>query len=72
MLEQFIIFFTNPSFIETMHQWLFAFTSVVTAASAVTALTPSSADDRIRRYLLAVLNFLALNIGNAGRKDKDE
>ncbi|MCB9996601.1 MAG: hypothetical protein H6869_09215 [Rhodospirillales bacterium] len=72
MFEQIITILTEPSLTGIIQQWLFAMTSVVTAASAITALTPTKKDDRIRGYILAVLNFLALNIGNAKRdEDKD-
>ncbi|PJB73186.1 MAG: hypothetical protein CO093_01275 [Alphaproteobacteria bacterium CG_4_9_14_3_um_filter_47_13] len=72
MFEQIINFITTPSFLETAQQFLLAVTSIVTAASALTALTPTKNDDKIRDYLLAVLNFLALNIGNACKKDKGD
>lgn len=71
MLEQIINFLTNPSLIDFMQQWLLALTSVVTAASAITALTPTKKDDRARTFLLTVLNFLALNIGNARKREDD-
>ncbi len=72
MFEQIISTLSNPAFIEMVQQWLLAFTGVVTAASAITVLTPTRADDRLRRYVLAVLNFLALNIGNARNKGDGE
>ncbi|GEM_PF-2125931 len=71
MLESLIAFTTNPAFLEILRQWLLALTSVVTAASAITALTPTKKDDKIRTCILSVLNFLALNIGNAGSRDKE-
>ena len=49
--------------------WLVAITSVVTAATAVTALTPSKADDRVLNAILKVLNFLAGNIGKNKNAD---
>jgi hypothetical protein len=45
--------------------WLTAATSVVSAASAVTALTPSPKDDRVLSKVRQVLETLALNVGNA-------
>lgn len=69
MLEHFIGFLTNPSMLDLLQQWLLAVTSVVAAASAITALTPTKADDKVRSALLAVLNFLALNVGNARKRD---
>lgn len=41
--------------------WVVAITAVVTAASAITALTPTKADDKILNAILKVLNFLAIN-----------
>jgi delta-aminolevulinic acid dehydratase/porphobilinogen synthase len=38
---------------------------VIAAAAAVTALTPSPADDGIVAAIRKVLDFLALNIGHA-------
>lgn len=68
MFDTVLDLITAPSFLASLQQWVLAVTSVVTAASAVTALTPTKADDKIRSALLKILNFLALNIGNAGRK----
>ncbi|MCP5433195.1 MAG: hypothetical protein H6923_07985 [Alphaproteobacteria bacterium] len=48
--------------------WLNLAFAVVTAASAVTALTPTPADDRWVGRLYRVIEMLALNIGRA--KDK--
>ena len=48
--------------------WWPAVTAVVTAASAVAAMTPTKKDDKIVGKLYKVLDFLALNIGRA--KDK--
>lgn len=42
--------------------WLAAVTSVVTAATAVTALTPTKADDKFLGVVLKALNFLAGNV----------
>lgn len=47
---------------------LVALTSVVTAASAVCALTPSQADDKIIARVRQVLDVLALNVGQAKTK----
>lgn len=48
--------------IEAMPVWLVAITTVVTACSALTALTPTTTDDKILNSILKVLNFLSLNI----------
>ena len=42
--------------------WVAAVTAVVTAASAITALTPTKTDDKILNGILKVLNFLSLNV----------
>tara|TARA_R100000687_G_C6388185_1_gene136001 strand:- start:345 stop:566 length:222 start_codon:yes stop_codon:yes gene_type:complete len=42
--------------------WIAAVTGVVTAATAVTALTPTTHDDKVIAVILRVLNFLAGNI----------
>ena len=47
---------------------LLALTSTVTAASAIAALTPTPADDKLIGKLYKIIDFLALNIGKA--KDK--
>ena len=57
-MDFFMNLFTNPD----IGDWIAAVTGVVTAATAVTMLTPSKADDKIVNSILTVLNFLALNI----------
>ena len=44
---------------------LIALTSVVTAASAICALTPTPKDDNFVAKVRSFLNVLALNIGGA-------
>ncbi|MBR4927238.1 MAG: hypothetical protein IKY98_02810 [Alphaproteobacteria bacterium] len=44
--------------------WI-AISSVITGASAITALTPTKKDDTIVAQLKKLMNVLALNIGNA-------
>ena len=45
------------------------FTAVVTLASAIAAVTPTTKDDEfIAKYLKPVIDALALNIGNAKNK----
>ncbi|MCF4166462.1 hypothetical protein L2U69_12480 [Zavarzinia compransoris] len=44
-------------------------TTVVAAASAIAALTPSPKDDGIVRVLRRLIELLALNVGNA-RSDR--
>ncbi|NWG46785.1 MAG: hypothetical protein HXY25_09600 [Alphaproteobacteria bacterium] len=45
--------------------WLNLVFAVVTAASAVTAATPTPSDDRLLGKLYRVIEILALNIGRA-------
>jgi len=42
--------------------WLTAACEVMAACTAITALTPSTSDDRILNTVLKVLNFLAGNV----------
>ena len=46
----------------TFGEWVAAITGTVTAATAITMLTPTKTDDKIINGILAVLNFLAGNI----------
>ena len=49
--------------------WLVAITGVISAASAVTALTPTKTDDKIINAILKVLNVLSLNVGKNKNAD---
>lgn len=49
--------------------WLTAITGVVTACTAITALTPSRSDDEIIDTVLRVLNVLAGNVGKNRNAD---
>lgn len=58
-------------FIETLPNWVVAITALVTAATGVTALTPTKTDDELINKVLKVLNFLAGNFGkNKNADDK--
>lgn len=56
--------------IDAMPTWVHAITGVVTAATAITALTPTKADDQIIGMILKVLNLLAGNV--AKNKNADD
>ena len=56
------IFVQIAQFFESFPAWLTAITGVVTASTAITALTPSKHDDVIINKILSVLNFLAGNV----------
>ena len=45
-----------------------ALTALVTAASLISALTPSPKDDGVVKFLSKVIDTLALNVGNAKNK----
>ena len=51
--------------------WLTAATTIITAATAVTAMTPSKADDKIVGMILMGLNFLAGNFGKNKNADAE-
>lgn len=55
--------------VSSMPVWLVAITGLVTAATAVTALTPTKSDDKIVAMILNVLNFLAGNFGKNKNAD---
>jgi hypothetical protein len=50
------------AFFDAFPAWLNAIMAVVTAASAVTALTPTPRDDQILGRIYRVLQLLALNV----------
>ncbi len=60
---------TLQSILEGVPAWVTALTGLVTAATAVTALTPSKSDDRFLNALLAVLNVIAGNVGRNRNAD---
>ena len=61
-MEIFAIFEQIPS-------WIVAITTVLTAATAVTALTPSRSDDKIVNGILKFLNVIAGNVGKNKNAD---
>ncbi len=57
--------------IESIPMWITIATAVVTAATAITALTKTTSDDLIVGAILRVLNILAGNFGkNKNADDK--
>jgi len=50
---------------------LLAVTGMVTAATAITAVTPSKSDDKVLDAVLKVLNVLAGNVAKNKNKDAD-
>lgn len=57
-MESVIEFLTSEQF----QAWVIAVTGVVTAATAITALTPTETDNKILNAVLKVLNILAGNV----------
>jgi hypothetical protein len=60
---------TTMQLIGAAPPWVTALTGVVTAATAVTALTPTKVDDRTLNVLLRILNVLAGNVGRNRNHD---
>lgn len=53
-------------FIKTNLESIFiCITSVISLASAISALTPNTADDKIVATIKKIVDTLALNVGNA-------
>jgi len=55
--------------IDSMPAWISAITALVTAATAITALTPTKSDDKVIGMLLKVLNLVAGNVGKNKNAD---
>ena len=53
----------------TFIEYLPTITSIVAAATAITAVTPTSVDDKVINLLLKALNFLAGNFGKNRNAD---
>lgn len=60
---------TVLSYFDQLPAWVNAIAGVVTAATAITILTPTKSDDKVINVILAVLNTLAGNIGKNRNKD---
>lgn len=52
-------------FFNELPVWLNAVTAFVAGASAITALTPASGDDRVIGKIRRALEWIALNVGHA-------
>lgn len=68
------LFSNLAGFFDAFPAWIVALTALVTAATGVTALTPSKADDEVMQGILNFLNVLAGNFGanrNADAPDPD-
>jgi hypothetical protein len=57
------------SALESFPVWLQAIMALVTGATAITALTPTKADDKAVNFVLKILNFAAGNVAKNRNKD---
>ena len=57
------------SILEVFPAWIQAIMALVTGATAITALTPTKADNQVLGWALKVLNILAGNVYKNANKD---
>ncbi len=60
--ESVSILTTILSLTDSIPVWIAAITGIVTAATAITSLTPTTSDDKVIAVVIKVLNFFAGNI----------
>lgn len=58
-----------PGFLAQFEPWIMAITGLVTAATAITALTPTKKDDAAVTAIQRILNILAGNVGHNRNAD---
>ena len=59
------------NFFDSAPSWVAAVTGVVTACTAITAITPTKTDDKIISFILRILNLCAGNIGKNRNADDE-
>lgn len=57
------------AYADQLPAWVNAVTGLMAAATAITILTPTKADDKIIGTILNILNFVAGNIGKNKNSD---
>ena len=55
--------------IDNWPAWVTVITTVVSAAAAISAITPTKTDDKVMSSILRVVNVLGLNVGKARNAD---